>query len=126
MLEKEVYEPIGIFYAPTNRTIEPDGGIGQPLIALGYYPTIGDMVKIARLYQDHGAANGEQILYRPAIDSLSAGPEPRGLPTGIKRRTLRVPLLRHSLTAGGIATVISAQSRMPSVASPRPTTWSRP
>jgi hypothetical protein len=84
MLEKEVYEPIGIYYAPTNRTIEPDNRSGQPLMAVGYYPTIGDIVKIARLYQSGGIANGVQILYRPAVEALSAGEAPRGLPTGRK------------------------------------------
>lgn len=86
MLEKEVYEPIGIAYAPTTRTIESDDRRGQPLMAFGYFPTLGDMVKIARLYQDGGAAKGAQILYRPAIEALSAGEAPRGLPTGVQRK----------------------------------------
>jgi len=81
MLEKEVYEPIGIHYAPTNRTIEVEGP-GQALMAFGYYPTIGDIVKIARLYHNEGRANGAQILYSPAIKALSAGDESRGLSTG--------------------------------------------
>ena len=84
MLEKEVYEPIGIHYAPTNRTIEADKRVGQPLMAFGYYPTIGDMVKIARLYQNGGRVADVQVLYRPGIAALSAGTTPRGLPTGQK------------------------------------------
>jgi len=84
MLEKEVYEPIGIHYAPTNRTIEADKRMDQPLMAFGYYPTIGDMVKIARLYQSGGRAAGVQILYERGIAALSAGAQPRGLPTGEK------------------------------------------
>ncbi|HEY3850595.1 MAG TPA: hypothetical protein VGL87_06490, partial [Steroidobacteraceae bacterium] len=63
MLEKEVFLPIGIHYAPTNRTLEADGRPGQPLMAFGYYPTIGDMVKIARLYQNGGRHGETQILY---------------------------------------------------------------
>lgn len=86
MLEQEVYGPIGIHYAPTNRTIEPDGKPGQPLMAFGYYPTIGDMVKIARLYQDGGAKDGIQLLYAPRIRELAAGTAPRGLPTGQRNR----------------------------------------
>jgi hypothetical protein len=86
MLEKEVFLPIGIHYAPINRTIEPDGRPGQPLMAFGYYPTIGDMVKIARLYQNGGRHGETQLLYAPRIRALL---EPRpsiGLPTGISRR----------------------------------------
>jgi len=82
MLQHEVFEPIGIYYAPTNRTLETDGSPGQPLMAYGYYPTIGDMVKIARLYQSGGKFGDVQILYAPRIASLLAGPEPHGLPTG--------------------------------------------
>jgi hypothetical protein len=82
MLRHEVFEPLGIYYAPTNRTLEADGSTGQPLMAYGYYPTIGDMVKIARLYQSAGKFRDAQILYAPRIAALVAGPEPRGLPTG--------------------------------------------
>jgi hypothetical protein len=86
MLESEVFAPIGIHYAPINRTIEPDGSPGQPLMAYGYYPTIGDMVRIARLYQNGGKQDGTQILYAPRIVELAAGSAPRGLPTGEKLR----------------------------------------
>jgi hypothetical protein len=82
MLEKEVFAPIGIYYAPINRTIEPDGSAGQPLMAYGYYPTVGDMVRIARLYQNNGK-QGTQLLYGPRIAELTAGRQ-RGLPTGEK------------------------------------------
>ncbi len=82
MLQREVFEPIGIHHAPTNRTLEPDGSAGQPLMAYGYYPTIGDMVLIARLYQNIGRHGDVQILYAPRVRELMAGPNPRGLPTG--------------------------------------------
>jgi hypothetical protein len=84
MLQREVFQPIGIHYAPTNRTIEADGSFGQPLMAYGYYPTISDMVLIARLYQNGGKHGDQQILYAPRIRELLAGPNPRGLPTGEK------------------------------------------
>jgi hypothetical protein len=82
MLEQEVFAPIGIHRAPTNRTIEADGSPGDPLMAYGYYPTIGDMVLIARLYQDGGKRGNKQILYAPRVRALLAGPNPRGFPTG--------------------------------------------
>ena len=82
MLQREVFAPIGIHEAPTNRTIEPDGSPGQPLMAYGYYPSISDMVLIARLYHSEGKQGDRQILYAPRIRELLAGPQPRGLPTG--------------------------------------------
>lgn len=82
MLEREVFAPIGIHQAPTNRTIEADGSVGHPLMAYGYYPTISDMVLIARLYQNEGKHGGRQILYAPRIRELLAGRNPRGFPTG--------------------------------------------
>ncbi len=84
MLQREVFAPIGIHQAPTNRTIEADGSAGHPLMAYGYYPTISDMVLIARLYQNDGKHGDQQILYAPRIRELLAGPNPRGFPTGEK------------------------------------------
>jgi Beta-lactamase len=84
MLRQEVFASIGIHHAPTNRTIEADGSAGHPLMAYGYYPTLSDMVLIARLYQNGGKHGDRQILYAPRIRELLAGPNPRGLPTGEK------------------------------------------
>jgi hypothetical protein len=84
MLQREVFAPIGIHHAPTNRTIETDGSAGHPLMAYGYYPTISDMVLIARLYQVGGKHGDQQILYAPRVRELLAGPDPRGFPTGEK------------------------------------------
>ncbi len=81
MLEREVYAPIGIYYAPTNRTLEPDGP-GQPLMAYGYYPTLGDMLKIARLLQQGGRAGDRQLLHAATLRELLPGPRMRGRPTG--------------------------------------------
>jgi hypothetical protein len=86
MLEREVFQPIGVYYAPTNRTIEADGVPGQPLMAFGYYPTIGDLVRIARLYQSAGRHDGAQILYSPRIEVLLHASAPIGLPTGTHNR----------------------------------------
>ena len=63
MLVEEVYKPIGIHHAPTNRTIEPNGREGQPMMIYGYYPTLGDLAKIAQLYHDRGKHDGEQLLH---------------------------------------------------------------
>ncbi len=95
MLRNEVFEPIGIHEAPTNRTIEPDGAPGQPLMAYGYYPTLGEMVRMARLYQAGGKWGDAQILYGPRIKELLPGPQPKGLPTG-------------EMLAGGESTYLNA------------------
>ena len=84
MLRREVFEPIGIHHAPTNRTLEADGSAGQPLMAYGYYPTLSDMVLIARLYQNGGKHGGRQLLFAPRVRELLASPKPRGFPTGDK------------------------------------------
>ncbi len=60
-LAHEVYQPIGIFHAPTNATVDP-AGPGQPLMAYGHYATLDDLAKISLLFQNGGAWKGRQIL----------------------------------------------------------------
>jgi hypothetical protein len=81
MLQKEVYEPIGIHYATASRTIEREGE-GVPLMGFGVYATVGELIKVSRLYHAGGRWQGVQILYAPRIDELKAGTTIRGLPTG--------------------------------------------
>jgi hypothetical protein len=82
MLLREVLEPIGILYAPINKTIEAPPRAGQPLMAFGYYPTVGDIVRIARLYQNAGVYQGRQLLYAPQIREILSRSSAPGLPTG--------------------------------------------
>jgi len=82
MLSKEVFEPIGIHDAPINKTLEPAVREGPPLMAFGYYPTISDIVRIARLYQNFGSHQGRQLLYAPRIKQIFARTPVPGLPTG--------------------------------------------
>ena len=81
MLVHEVYEPIGIYYATTSKTIESTGE-GVPPVGFGIFATIGELVQVARLYEAGGRWEGKQLLYAPRIDELKAGTAPRGLPTG--------------------------------------------
>jgi hypothetical protein len=55
-------------------------------MAFGYYPTIGDLVKLARLYQAGGRHGGAQILYAPRIQALLEAKPSIGLPTGRSTR----------------------------------------
>ena len=82
MLSKEVFEPIGIHDAPINKTLESAEHEGVPLMAFGYYPTISDIVRIARLYQNLGIYQGQQLLYAPKIKEIFAHTQVPGLPTG--------------------------------------------
>jgi hypothetical protein len=82
MLRKEVFEPIGIHEAPTNRTIEAGEAPGQPMMAYGYYPTISDLVLMARLYQNGGRHGDRQILFGPRVKELLTWSKSKGLPTG--------------------------------------------
>jgi CubicO group peptidase (beta-lactamase class C family) len=100
----EVFEPIGIYAAPTTRTRELTGERGMPWFNAGYFPTLDDLAKIALLYQGNGEWNGVQILHRQltadllsargalskrdgtalsgcGADSLSPGEEPATTPT---------------------------------------------
>jgi hypothetical protein len=86
MLVNEVYQPIGIAHAPTNRTIEEGRQPGHPLMAYGFYPTLGDLAKIAQLYHERGAHDGIQLLHADKIEELLYGTGERGLPTGDKNR----------------------------------------
>ncbi|MDB5523219.1 MAG: Beta-lactamase [Rhizobium sp.] len=81
-LRKEVYEPIGIDDAPINKTIEADPSKDQALMAYGFYPTIGDLIKIARLFQNGGKFSGVQILNAEKLADIMPAAKAVGLPTG--------------------------------------------
>ena len=70
MIAEDVFRPIGIHHAPVNRTIEPDGGDGLPLMAWGWYPNLDDLAKVASLLHDRGSYNGEQILHRDLTEAV--------------------------------------------------------
>lgn len=83
MLEDEVYRPIGVPYAPTNRLVEADGSLTLPQMSQGYYPTVDDLAKIARLLQNGGVHEGEpllhpeltaEVLYRTDMRGITFGP----------------------------------------------------
>ena len=82
MVVEEVYEPIGILYAPTLRTIEDDGNRGLPQYWIGLYPNPDDIAKIGMLLQNGGAHDGQQLLHsvklaealrEEALDGLYTG-----------------------------------------------------
>jgi CubicO group peptidase (beta-lactamase class C family) len=62
MIAEEIFKPIHIYHAPTTRTIEPDGKLGLPLMAWGWFPSMDDVAKVADLLHRRGNYNGKQIL----------------------------------------------------------------
>jgi CubicO group peptidase (beta-lactamase class C family) len=86
LLSEEVYKPIGIHYAPINRTIEADQKNDQPLMAYGYYPTVSDLVKITTLFQNGGKFEGKQILNAELVADIMPSDKPVGLFTGDQQR----------------------------------------
>jgi hypothetical protein len=72
MLSDEVFKPIGIHHAPAVRTLEPGGARGVVWANAGWYPTLDDQAKIARLLQAGGAQQGKQLLHRGLTQDLLA------------------------------------------------------
>jgi hypothetical protein len=80
MVSNEVYRPIGIYYAPMNRTLEnATRTLGHAIMLEGYFPTLGDEARIAQLLHKHGRWEGEQLLYRPLVDEILPGTTAHGL-----------------------------------------------
>ena len=96
MVAAEVYRPIGIHYAPINRTIEATPKEDQPLMAYGYYPTISDLAKIAKLFQNDGKFGDMQILNSAMLADIKAAEKPVGLNTGIHQ----IPFYRKAFWRG--------------------------
>lgn len=96
LLEDEVYRPLGIEYAPINHTIEAAGGIDQPYMAFGYYPTLSDIAKIAQLFQNGGRIGDKQILNAELVAEILPSPEAVGFPTGKKD----LPYYRYAFWRG--------------------------
>ena len=89
MLEEEVYRPIGVPHAPTNRLVEADGSLTLPQMSQGYYPTVDDLAKIGRLLQKEGAHEGEQLLHRELTAEVMYRTDVRGITFGPPAETGR-------------------------------------
>lgn len=63
MLTDEVFAPIGIRHAPMLRTVEAGGAFGLPVLYSGYYPTLDEIARIARLLQSEGVHDGTPLLH---------------------------------------------------------------
>jgi hypothetical protein len=81
-LTTEVFQPLGIGSMPTQRTIEPDGSQGVPILAWGMYPTYQDAIKIAQLLLNHGQHQGQQLLHPELTANIIHITPETGLPSG--------------------------------------------
>lgn len=70
VLRQDVYVPLEILDPAYARTREPLGGDPLPLWAFGFYPTLGELVRIARLIQARGRHKDAQILSATLIDKI--------------------------------------------------------
>ena len=82
MLEEEVYRPIGVPHAPTNRLVEADKSLSVPQMSQGYYPTVDDLAKIARLLHNAGTHDGEQLLHPGLTEEALYRTDARGIGFG--------------------------------------------
>ncbi|NQZ79517.1 MAG: hypothetical protein HRT52_00735 [Colwellia sp.] len=68
LLKDNVYQPIGIQHSPMMHTTESDGSRGVPILGIGLYPTVDDMIKIGRLLHQNGQFNGAQLLHAETLN----------------------------------------------------------
>jgi hypothetical protein len=81
MTVDEVYQPIGIFHAPTMHTVEPDGSRGMPILGFGLTPTIDDVAKLTTLLQQRGRHDVAQLLSATKLDEALFRTSATGLST---------------------------------------------
>ena len=83
LIEQNVFCPVGLTHAVVNRTVEPDGSPGIPLLGGGLFLTLEEVACIAALYQALGEHAGEQLLHRTSVIEATDPHIAKGLPTGL-------------------------------------------
>ena len=84
VIEKEVLAPIGLEHAVVNRTVEPNGTHGIPLLGGGLFLTLVEAARVATLYHNLGRGAGRQLLHRQSVIEATDPNTLRGLPSGIR------------------------------------------
>jgi CubicO group peptidase (beta-lactamase class C family) len=82
MITKDVYSAIDIHHLPMNRTIEKNGTQGLPIMAVGLFPRLDDLAKIANLFHRKGRFGTEQLLSSVLLSAATDHRVAKGLPTG--------------------------------------------
>ena len=83
LIERDVYGPIGLAHAVVNRTVEPDGSPGIPLLGGGLFLTLEEVARVAALYHGLGEHAGKQLLHRASVIEATDPHAVKGLPTGL-------------------------------------------
>ena len=83
LIERDVYDPIGLQHAVVNRTVEPDGSKGVPLLGGGLFLTLTEAARVAALYHRLGEHAGQQLLHRASVEEIVDPSLVKGLPTGM-------------------------------------------
>lgn len=82
MVTREIYRPLGIEFVPVHETAEADARLNVPMLGGGMLATFEDVLKVARLFQNHGEHKGRQILHRELTRQSVNTDKDRGIPTG--------------------------------------------
>jgi len=82
MVLTEVYQPIGILYAPIMRTLESSKDAGLPFFGYGLFPNIDDLAKLSLLLHNSGRHQGRQLLHAGRLAEAMFRTDVIGLPTG--------------------------------------------
>ena len=86
LVERDVYQPIGLQHAVVNRTVEADAAAGLPLLGGGLFLTLEEAASVAALYHTLGEYAGEQLLHRASVSEVIDSKTTKGLPTGTHTR----------------------------------------
>jgi CubicO group peptidase (beta-lactamase class C family) len=81
VLQEEVYSPLAIRDPAFARTREVGNTAPLPLWAFGFYPTLGELARIARLIQNRGRLGDIQLLSSRLIEKIFEAGAGRGLLT---------------------------------------------
>ena len=81
MMNKEVYQPIGIRYLPSMHTTDRNPLDRAPKLGYQLYPTVDDIAKVVRLLRNEGMENGVQILSSSLVSEMFDLAPSSGLPS---------------------------------------------
>lgn len=83
LLQRDLFEPIGIHHLPMQHTLEDQGAVGIPLLSHGAYVTGDDLAKISVLLQNGGSHNGRQLVHPAMVRQALFREDPRGYESGV-------------------------------------------
>jgi len=83
MMNREVFQPIGIANLPVRRTSADEQGYSVPIFSYGAFVTLDDVAKIVTLIRKEGKFDGRQILQAKLLgEQFDGTAEKSDYPTG--------------------------------------------